>query len=229
MNAEKSITIGLSQALAQPVSSLEARANVYQERAFSLDVSNDEEYEYAAEFLKEVKSLDKEISAFFAPHVQAAYKAHRQLKDTENALRAPLKKALDIVGRKAGLYQAELERQRRLEREMLLAEQKRAMDEAAMQLAEGLAENGQIEAAEGVLAQAAKLQPEVNCESFAPRVRGTAVLETWKFEIVDANAIPREYLCPDEAKIGAMVRTCKGETNIPGVRAYAETKVSARV
>lgn len=219
----------LAPAVAKPATSLESRANVYRERAGAIEIANDDEYEAAAKFLKEVKSLDKEVETFFKPHVAAAHKAHKQLKEAENAVRDPLKKALDIVGRKAGMYQAELERQRQLEREMLLAEQKRAMDEAAIQLAEGLAENGQIEAAEGVLNQAAKLQPEVNCESIAPKVRGTAVLETWKFEIVDAAAIPREYLCPDEAKIGAMVRTCKGGTNIPGVRAFSETKVSARV
>ena len=57
---------------------------------------------------------------------------------------------------------------------------------------------------------------------------GLTVREDWKFSIIDHNLIPREYLIPDEKKIGRIVRAMKEQTNIPGVRAYAEKGVATR-
>jgi len=45
-----------------------------------------------------------------------------------------------------------------------------------------------------------------------------ATVVTWGFEIVDAAAIPPEYMIPDEAKIGAVIRASKGQIKIAGVR-----------
>jgi hypothetical protein len=70
--------------------------------------------------------------------------------------------------------------------------------------------------------EAAPIVPE------APRASGLSLTETWKFSIVDASLIPREYLVPDEIKIGRIVRAMKGETKIPGVRIYSEKSVSSR-
>src|SRR5690606_37870114 len=153
----------------------------------------------------------------------------REVDADEHTLRDPLKAILEKVGLAMGQFQDQCEKQRQIEREMLLAQQKAEMDASAMELAEGLAENGQVEATDAVRAQAAKMQPEVNCESFAPHVTGTAKRVDWKFEIVDASLIPREYLCPDEKKIGAIVKGFKDATNIPGVRVFSQTKVGARV
>lgn len=195
----------------------------------TLTITSDEDYEIGADMLKDVRRLDKEIEEFFKPAVKAAHQAHKDVKADENLLRDPLKKLLDRLGRAMGKYQADLERQRQIEREMLLEQQRKEALASAHELAEGLAEAGDTEAAVAVLEQAEKLQPEVNCESIAPHVRGTAVLTTWKYEIVDADALPRKYLIPNESMIAAEVKACKENTNIPGVRAYAETKVSARV
>lgn len=58
-----------------------------------------------------------------------------------------------------------------------------------------------------------------------PEAAGTSYIERWAFVIEDASLLPREYLKPDEAAIGAMVATKKGETNIPGVKVVKETTV----
>lgn len=50
----------------------------------------------------------------------------------------------------------------------------------------------------------------------------------WRFEIVNPDALPREFLMPDDKKIGAIVRVSEGETNIPGVRVWLETMTSVR-
>jgi uncharacterized protein with gpF-like domain len=48
----------------------------------------------------------------------------------------------------------------------------------------------------------------------------TTFVDRWVFEVTDPKAVPREYLMPDEKKIGGVVAAMKDETNIPGVRAW---------
>jgi hypothetical protein len=61
-----------------------------------------------------------------------------------------------------------------------------------------------------------------------PKVEGISGRQVWKFRIINPALIPREYLIPDERKIGQIVRAMKGETRIPGVEAYAEESVAVR-
>jgi hypothetical protein len=56
----------------------------------------------------------------------------------------------------------------------------------------------------------------------AEAVPEVAVRDVWKFAIVDADAIPREFMIPDEAAIGKVVRALKEKTNIPGVAVFNE-------
>ena len=44
----------------------------------------------------------------------------------------------------------------------------------------------------------------------------------WKFRIIDEGKIPREYMIPDQIKIGQLVRALKQATNIPGIEAYED-------
>jgi Rad3-related DNA helicase len=56
-------------------------------------------------------------------------------------------------------------------------------------------------------------------------VAGTQTRTVWKFEIVDEAALPRAFMIADEKRIGEIVRQEKDQTNIPGVRVFAETVV----
>lgn len=62
-----------------------------------------------------------------------------------------------------------------------------------------------------------------------PETNGLSLRKEWKFVIVDAKLIPREYLIPDEVKIRRIVRAMKEQANIPGVRIYSEDTVSQRL
>ena len=54
------------------------------------------------------------------------------------------------------------------------------------------------------------------------RQAGQRFRENWKFAIEDAALIPREFLTVDEKLIGAIVRTKKDATKIPGVKVWCE-------
>lgn len=58
--------------------------------------------------------------------------------------------------------------------------------------------------------------------------RGIASREVWRYEITDESALPREFLVPDQAAIGAMVNKLQARTRIPGVRVYSERVIAAQ-
>lgn len=93
-------------------------------------------------------------------------------------------------------------------------------------------EEGKPELANIYLDKAEKVTVKpTNAVAFS-RPTGTAFVERWKFKVVDASKLPREFLKPDEDKIGKVVTALKNkqaaESTIPGIEAFTETGVSSR-
>ena len=59
------------------------------------------------------------------------------------------------------------------------------------------------------------------------KVEGISTVTSWSFEIVDQNLIPKDYLMPDEVKIGKVVRATQGSLQIPGVRIYSYKSIKS--
>ena len=57
---------------------------------------------------------------------------------------------------------------------------------------------------------------------------GTSLRKTWKFRVVDAALIPRQYLIPDEQTLGLIARTDKETASIPGIEFYAVDSIGGR-
>jgi hypothetical protein len=60
------------------------------------------------------------------------------------------------------------------------------------------------------------------------KAEGVSFREEWDFEVTNAAVIPREYLSVDEVKIRRVVKAMKGQTNIPGVRAFSKPTAAMR-
>lgn len=90
---------------------------------------------------------------------------------------------------------------------------------------EALAKAQAARAANDTKALSAAITEAVDME--IGKVPGLSVTPTWTYEIVDANLLPREYLCPDEKKIAAVVKAAKGSIEIAGVRAVPEYQISS--
>lgn len=54
------------------------------------------------------------------------------------------------------------------------------------------------------------------------KIAGISNRETWRFEVLDASLVPREFLTVDEHKIRKYVAAMKGDAKIAGVRIYSE-------
>jgi hypothetical protein len=106
------------------------------------------------------------------------------------------------AARKAGeISKREAERQKKEAAEAEAREKARAAEEAK---------------------KTAESAPQVTVKPNIPTVAGVKSQLYWKFEIVDASKLPREFLMADEVKIGQYVRREKEKANIPGVRVFSE-------
>jgi hypothetical protein len=64
-------------------------------------------------------------------------------------------------------------------------------------------------------------------EKTTEQPKGTSFRTVWEFEIVDVNAIPREWMIPDTKTIGGAIRSTQGKINIPGVKAIPRKTIAA--
>lgn len=88
---------------------------------------------------------------------------------------------------------------------------------AAVDITEDAKQEAAVIAAEPVYV------PPVVIPKTVPKVSGGPVYRTIiKFRIINESAIPRQYMMPNEVKIGQVVRALKKETNIPGIEIYEE-------
>lgn len=65
----------------------------------------------------------------------------------------------------------------------------------------------------------------------SPKAEGVAVKTVWRVEVIDADAVPREYCSPDLAKLQKAIwyaDTTTAPRPIPGVRFVADAKVTVR-
>lgn len=138
----------------------------------------------------------------------------------------------------------------RKERDRLEAEV-RKVEEAARKKADELAAKAAAELAAGNAAKAAELQaraastvekaddragaartqasmtiaPTVIRES--PKVQGVTMRTRWKSRVVDAQAVPREYMVVNEKALDDIATATKGALKIPGVEFYGVSEVSS--
>jgi hypothetical protein len=167
-------------------------------------VNTEEDYQTAATALIDVKNRYKAIDAL-----------RREFVDPLNA---HVKKINDFFREpKNHLERAEnaLKQAMKGFRDRAAAEQQKAL--AAAQTA---AQNNDRKSFAALVQSASAHGP--------PEAAGVHTVTRWKYEIVDASQIPREFMTPDLQKIGTVVQTHKADTKIPGVRVYADESIVAR-
>lgn len=216
-------------------SDAQAEALSVPDKARAIVVSDQDTFSDATEFLKDVKRIAGRIADTFDPLISAAHSHHRALIAEKKKFTDPLDAAERAIKPKIAAY-LEAEDRKRREAERMRAE----VDDKARQAAvKAVAQTNKHEAAgrfdkaydaaEKGAAQVDAIMAAAPVVPEAPRAEGVSLTESWKFEIIDPAAVPREFCKPDEVKIGALVRGSKGAFKIPGVRAWSEKSVSARV
>jgi hypothetical protein len=208
--------------------------------ANTIKVTSAIDYRGAGEMLLKLKGMRKELDELCRPEIQKRYEAHREATREFNSADSPLAIAVRTVESRMLSWQQEQEAARRREQERIEAEERRKAEEEARrvateaQLAHAIEaeQSGDKELAEQILAeptpQLPVYVPPVCVASEVPQVEGLSKRQTWSFQIEDINKIPREYLLPDNKKIGAVVRALKSHTNIPGIKVFPVDGLAGR-
>lgn len=196
------------------------------ERAKMIVITDAASYTSAGETLKAIKQLRFEIESTFKPIRESAHATWKAAIRQQEIVEQPLEEAEQFLKPKIAGYLREEERKRHDE-EIRLQKIARDREETErLERASILHDVGETAMANQVLEEV-EYVPPVILPSAAPKVAGISMRETWDFDIIDMNKIPREFLVPDLVKIRGLVRAMKGATNIPGIRAKAVAGISA--
>lgn len=166
--------------------------------ATPLKLDSAEDYTTAAELLKKVSAVLKQIDEHYEDDKKATYAVYKaiideikQTKEPIELMKLKIKKAMDSWN----------------------AEQKRIA--SALRLAALEAEKSGEEV---------PVSPDAD---MTPKVSGVKTYRVTKWRVIDLNKVPREYLTLDEKKVNQAVREMKNLANIPGIEVYQEEEVRA--
>lgn len=192
------------------------------QKAKSFAVTDNASNEAAAEFLKNIKSSQKQVKDFFAESKQKAAEAHKAICANENSMLKPLQESEALLKDKMSAFWQAQERIR-------IEAERKAAEEAEKLNAEAVAaiEDGNEEKAQELAMQSAMKAAEVQV-SAPQKVAGISVREVWKWEVTDIKAVPREYLVVNEQALNGIAKSAKDTLPIPGIRFYAEKSIAAR-
>ena len=193
-------------------------------------IFNDDELRQYSESLRSIKTRLKELTELRLSMTRPLDESKKSIM----GLFAPVIEKMEGAERtiKAAMveYESSVAEQRRKEQEEAdrrAQEIEQARKQEFMEKAQGAMEDGRQTLAETYVKKANEFHvTPINVA--ASKRPGVAMRSIWKFRIVDAAKIPREYLVPDEVKIGAIVRAMKGEGAIEGIEMYEEKVVSGR-
>lgn len=143
---------------------------------------------------------------------------HKSITAKIKSVSGPLREAAKIVDEKAYQWKRAEDERTRIEAEKKRQAERKRIEDERLRQAEELAKAGAKDVADAIMAAPIEI-PFIAAQTVA-KIEGVTYRENWQFEITDAAAIPRDYLCPDLSKIGKVVKALKGTAAIPGVRVF---------
>ncbi|MBQ7731429.1 MAG: hypothetical protein IJT68_06290 [Lentisphaeria bacterium] len=186
------------------------RAEVQNVCAAEIIVVDQDTYVQANDLIGKLQTVRKEVVARFADPKKKAAEAHKAICALEKDFLNPLDSRISALKNSTtNWYTAE---QARIKAE---EDRKRREAEEAAQIAAEAEAQGETELAQEAVIEATMAQASV---STIPKVSGTSMRVVYKAVVVDKNALPREYMMPNQAMIDYVVKTNHGDIQIPGVR-----------
>ena len=186
------------------------RAEVQNVCAAEIIVVDQDTYVQANDLIGKLQTVRKEVVARFADPKKKAAEAHKAICALEKDFLNPLDSRISALKNSTtNWFTAEQERIRAEQ------ERKRREAEEAAKLAAEAEEAGETEMAQEAVIEATMAQASV---STIPKVSGTSMRVVYKAVVVDKNALPREYMMPNQAMIDYVVKKNHGDIQIPGVR-----------
>lgn len=201
--------------------------------AATFDVSSNDTYKKAAEYLKVIKAKIQTVVVFFADSKAKAAATHKAICASENKLLEPLKASDKSLRLAMNSYDAMVrEEQRKAELEARRRQQEEAerlMQRAVKAEAEGDAIGVEIAIATASIVEEMKPVQTI----LAPKAAGISTRMKWVADIVDDKAVPAYIngVCirpVDTSALQKLAQLSNGTMEISGVRFRQESIISVR-
>jgi hypothetical protein len=191
----------------------------------SYTITTADEYTAGALELQKIKGAQKRLTALQKSITQPLEKAKKAAIALFKGPKAKLDAAELVIKSAMDVY-IEDQKGLRLQEQAKADEDARKQQMKLQQQAAKAAASGKVEKATALEQRAlAVVAPAI--QRAAPKVDGIVTKEVWKYEITDPNQVPRNYCSPDAQKIGGVVDSLKGDTDIPGVRVWKVNQIAA--
>lgn len=197
-----------------------------------IEITNNDQYQRAGEYLKSVKTKSKEIEKIRTSITQPINASLSAINSFFKKPQEILQKAEIKIKKSILDFQEKEERKRKVE-EARLAEIARREEEKERkrleQIAERAVNSGKIEKAEEILdiAESLHIPQQVAMPTFEA-IKGVSTPTNWKWKLINIEDVPRKYLKLDETKITKMVIAIKDDFDIPGIKIYSEKTIASR-
>lgn len=200
------------------------------EAANSMNITNQEDLEYAAGFLKDIKSTQKKIKEYWEEPIKRAYESHKALKAKANEMLEPLQNSEKIIKEKISDYTITMERLKREEEERIRAEQEQQALEQLQEAERLKAEGNEVEAQIAEENAVAMSQIDIKVDSKVEKVAGLSFRKDYEIIVENATKVPAyingtEIRKIDLAQIKRFVKMTNNGVQIPGIKVN-ETQIT---
>jgi vancomycin resistance protein YoaR len=202
----------------QQIEAVRAEIAPVLEAAKSIVVVDEASHVLALNLAMECTKRQRKVEETWAESREMAHKAWKTITETIASFTKPLAEAATICRQKAYAWKRAEDERRQIEAQRVERENAKKVEDERLRQAEALAKAGKPALADAVLEQPIEVAPVVAAEVAKPA--GMSYRENWTFTILEEEVLPREFLMPDEVKIGKVVRAMKGATKIPGIRVF---------
>jgi len=190
------------------------------ETANSMNITNQEDLEYAAGFLKDIKTTQKKIKDYWEEPIKRAYEAHKALKAKANEMLEPLQNSEKIIKEKISDYTITMERLKREEEERIRAEQEQQALEQLQEAERLKAEGNEVEAQIAEENAVAMSQIDIKVDSKVDKIAGLSFRKDYEIVVTDATKVPAyingtEIRKIDLAQIKRFVKMTNNGVQIP--------------
>lgn len=212
---------------------LEIAGSVTINRARGLQVSNQQEYEDAASFLRDIKVQSNKIKDYWKGPKAKAAAAHKDIVAREKAMLQPLADAENIVKRTMSDYLSAVAKARREAEEEA---RRRQQEEAERLLNQAIdaEENGDGQGAAIGLAMA-EMVSDMDTPSAIdqPKAAGVSTRKAWKARVTDPEKVPAyfngmELRSINMSALNNIAKMTRGTASIPGVEFYEDATLAIR-
>jgi len=202
------------------------------QRITEVNITSKEDYIRANHILKQIKKKEKELLNIRLSITRPLDDSKAKIIDFFRPTQENLARVKNIYNNAMIKWHQEQENKRIAEEKRLQKKKKKEEEKKRQSLlkrAEKQREKGNIEKAEELKEKAEDIYiPSPVVISDEPKPKGTYIIKTWKYKVIDISKVDRKWLIPNDKMLTDFARATKGQVPIEGIEFYCIETIANR-